>query len=212
MAANTPNEYHLIAIDPGGTIGWARFHLHCEAFSRPDNKVLGNLISWDCGEFQGTETSQIQSAVDLIHHFNGKPFRNKMHIIGEDFDMVQTIGGKTLLSPVRINAVIDWECRKLAREYPLQNRSMRTAVTPHVLVEMGFQPPPKMRWTKTGRGKDAFAAMQHGVTWLRRLKALTRGRPWKLSDGVTTNTYWDCACADVNYEEHSQPSCDLVHP
>lgn len=208
---NDPNQYHLISFDPGGTIGWARFCLSSSAFSRPENKVLANLISWDCGEFEGTETEQIQSAVTLIHSTRGHPFRNRRHVIGEDFDFVHTIGGKTLLSPVRINAVIDWECRKDAIDYTLQNRSMRTAVTPHVLTTMGFVSTRK-RWTKTGKGKDEFAAMQHGVTWLRRLKALTRGRPWKLSDGVTTNAYWDCACSYEQPLKGGYMGCDLVHP
>src|ERR1700755_2394176 len=204
---NRPNEYHIIAIDPGGTTGWA--HLVCDyrAFSRPDHKALAYLKSWDCGEFSGAESGQCERAVSLIHRAIGdtpqSTFRNRTDVVGEDFDLVQTIGGHDLLSPVRINAVLAWECRKQALTYTLQNRSLRTNITAAQLNLFGFEG----RWTKTGKGKDMFAAMQHAVVWLRRQKKFSYSHPWKLSDNVSSNAYWDCACAEnIHY------ACDLVHP
>lgn len=125
-------------------------------------------------------------------------------IVSEDFELTQLIGGANLLSPVRINAVLEYECQRWGLQLNKQRRSLRTSVTPERLEMYGFKPPGR-RWSKTSKGKDAFAAMQHAVVWLRRLKEQTRGRPWKLADGSTHNAFWDCACDD------GLP-CDLRHP
>lgn len=193
-----PNEYHLAFFDPGGTIGWSYFVLDCHAFSRPENKVLANLKSWDCGEFSGTENEQCQAAVDLINHarYGDMPFHSRTHIGGEDFELTQLIGGANLLSPVRINAVLTWECAKLGLPYFLQKRNERTGITRERLTAFGFRG--KFR-------KDEFAAMQHGVTWLRKVKRNSIRQPWKMSDGVSTNAYWDCAC-------EKGKRCNLAHP
>lgn len=207
--ATRPNEYHLVVFDPGGIIGWAHFVLHYKAFSRPEHKVLRWIKSWDCGEFTGQEHEQLADASRLIYraHFGAMPYVSHTDVLSEDFDLVQTIGGKNLLSPVRINAVIDWECRKHGLALKYQSRQLRTNVTPERLQRFGFDSPFRKsgQWSKTGSGKDAFAAMQHGIVWLRRLKEQSRSRPWKLSDGQTTNARWDCACT-------SGRRCTLIHP
>jgi hypothetical protein len=202
-----PNEYHLVVFDPGGTIGWAHFVIDCKAFSRPEHKVLRWLKSWDCGEFSGTEDEQLRAAVALIHQakFEPMPFNTRTDGLSEDFDLVQTIGGKELLSPVRINAVLDWECRKRGIQLELHNRNQRTQITAERLHLFGFDPPGRKRWSPNGKGKDAFAAMQHGVVKLRRVKEQSRSRPWKLSDRTSSNALWDCAC-------ERGKRCDLTHP
>lgn len=211
----SPNEYHLVTFDPGGTIGWSHFTLDCRAFSRPEHKVLRYVKRWECGEFEGTEFQQCQSASQLIWRakFGDMPYNSTADVVSaayarsdfvsEDFELMQTIGGNNLLSPVRINAVLDYECQRWGMGLNLQRRSMRTSVTPERLVMYGFKPPGR-RWTKTSKGKDAFAAMQHAIVWLRRVKEASRGRPWKLSDGAH-NTFWDCACDDG-------VRCTLKHP
>jgi hypothetical protein len=190
--------------------------LSARAFSRPEHKVLRFLKSWECGEFAGTEYQQCESASRLIWRakFGTMPFNSttdvvaagfsRADIVAEDFELTQLIGGRNLLSPVRINAIIGYECERWGLTLNLQKRSLRTSVTPERLELYGFKPPGR-RWTKTSKGKDAFSAMQHGIVWLRRLKERTRGRPWKLSDGSTTNAFWDCNCADGK-------KCDLRHP
>jgi len=202
-----PNEFHLVVFDPGGTIGWAHFVVNFRAFSRPEHKVLASLQSWDCGEFSGTETAQLTSAVELIRraHFEPMPFVTRTDVLSEDFALAQLIGGKELVSPIRINAVLDWECRKQGLTLELQDRSQRTQITADRLHLMGFDPPGRKRWSPNGPGKDAFAAMQHGVVKLRRIKQSTLSRPWKLSDGTSSNAIWDCACARGR-------RCDLTHP
>lgn len=206
-----PNQFAIVAFDPGGTIGWARLILDARAFSRPEHKALANLLSWDCGEFSGQEEAQCDEAVALIRgtRFPHKSeYVRKMNVLGEGFELTQLIGGDNLLSPVRINAVLAWESRKLALRYEIQKRALRTSVTPERLNLFGFQG----KWTLRGKGKDEFAAMQHAVVWLRRVKKLSLSRPWKLSDGVSSNAYWDCACASRKRMGVSAMKCDLSHP
>jgi len=203
-----PNEYHLVTFDPGGTIGWAHFILDCRAFSRPEHKVLRWLKAWDCGEFDGNEFEQCQEAKRLIWRakFGEMPYNTTTDVVSvgftradfvsEDFELTQMIGGKNLLSPVRINAILGDACQVWGLQLQLQRRSMRTNVTPERLRLFGFESPTNRggRWTKTGSGKDMFAAMQHGIVWLRRVKEKSKSRPWKLSEGGTANARWDCAC------------------
>ena len=192
------NEYHIVAFDPGGTIGWAHLVLDIRAFSRPEHRALDHLKWWNCGEFEGTETEQIALAAAQIHlaHFGPMPFNTRTDVISENFELTQLLGGATLLSPVRINAILDWICRtQHGFGLHLQARAMRTNVTKDRLKAMGFD----------GRfRKDEFAAMQHAVTWLRRTKRKSLTSPWKLGDENTRNSYWDCACEEGNV-------CDLRH-
>ncbi len=188
------NEYHLVCFDPGGTIGWAHFVYDIRAFIKPETKVLRHLKSWNAGEFTGSENQQVESAQRLIWRakFGDMPFNTLTHvvapgwskadIVSEDFELTQLIGGKNLLSPVRINAKLDWICDRWAIELHLQRRTMRTSVTPERLAMMKFDPGHAgyKSWSKSGRGKDAFAAMQHGVVWARRVKQESLRRPWKL--------------------------------
>lgn len=193
-----PNLFNIVAIDPGGTIGWAHFLLDFKAFSRPEHSVLRNLLFWDSGEFTGTEEDNISECLDLIRkaRYGKGPFTSATDVVIEDFDLVQTIGGKNLLSPVRIAAVLNWECpRQFAIRPVMQARQMRTNVTKPRLAAWGFGS--RFR-------KDEFAAMQHAVTWLRRVKQKSRVQPWKLEDNQTSNADWDCAC------ERGKP-CDIRH-
>jgi len=189
------NEYHVVWFDPGGTIGWAYFVVDFRAFSRPEHKILRWLKYWDCGELSGPEQVQLSDAVSHIDRVLTNNSFLTITVGGEDFELTQLIGGKNLLSPVRINAVLDWECHKRSIKYQYQARKLRTGVTKERLKIWGFD----------GRfKKDEFAAMQHGITWLRREKQKSLSKPWKLSEGSIMNVRWDCACFE------GKP-CDLKH-
>ncbi len=191
------NYHHLITFDPGAAAtGWTHFMIDRRAFSRPEHKLLRWLFSWDCGEFTGTEHGQLKSAAALIDDALRSVSYLSLDVLSEDFDLTQLIGGKNLISPVRINAVLDWECAKRGIKLELQARQMRTGVTRERLKLYGFEG--KFR-------KDEFAAMQHAITKLRLMKQLSKQRPWKLSDGGALNAYYDCAC-------HRRKKCDLIHP
>lgn len=195
-----PNQFNLITFDPGGTIGWAHFIVDFRAFSRPEAKVLRWVQSWNCGEFTGQEAEQLSAAVALVGRarYTGKLI-NRTEVVSEDFELTQLIGGENLLSPVRINAVLEWEINKrFGLSLRRQRRQMRMRVTRERLKLFGFKG--KFR-------KDEFAAMQHGVVRLRQIKAESLRVPWKLEDAISTNAYWDCACA-----KGDGWSCDLKHP
>jgi len=206
------NEYHVTAYDGGGTTGWAHFCVDFRAFSRPESRVLRWLKWWDCGELTGPEHKQYQAATNHVTNVVSASGLGGSYlfydVIAEDFDLVQLKGAKeNLLSPVRFNAVMAWECQKVAVKFHLQARQMRTLITPDYLATAGFQSPFRRtgKWGTSGKGKDAFAAMQHGITWLKRVKADSRRRPWKLSDNGIINARWDCACED-------KKPCDMLHP
>jgi hypothetical protein len=202
MARN--GEYHLVMFDPGGTIGWAHLVFDLRAFSRPDHKALRYLRSWDCGEFTGTEHEQLVECGRLIYRasFDKRSMirSGRCHIVTEDFELTQMIGGKNLLSPVRINAVLDWQCARQGITLNYQRRTMRTNITPVRLVRFGFPPPAGKSWNPKGSFKDAFAAMQHAIVWVRRQKAASHALPWKLA-----NNLWDCGCA-------KRLPCTMRHP
>lgn len=212
------NEFHIVAFDPGGTTGWAHLVVDFRAFSRPEHSALKHVITWDCGEYPGTENEQVKQASRLIWRarFGDMPFNSrtdvvsegmtKADILSEDFELTQRVGGNNLLSPVRINAKLDWVCSEWGLALNLQKRSMRTGVTGERLTQFGFISPMSRtgRWTTTGRGKDAFSAMQHAIVWLRRMKESSKSKPWKLSGRGQANDKWDCAC-------ESGGRCDIRH-
>lgn len=203
----TPNEFHLVWFDPGAAAtGWTHFVVDCRAFSRPEHKILANLISWNCGEFTGPENGQLKKAEALIRSRHLGQFRNKWTIGTEDFQLTQTLGGKNLLSPVRINAVLDFICFNDGIPLIYQNRAMRVQTTKEKLKLYGFG---------TNFRKDEFAAMQHSIIALKRIKAQSKGNPWKLSDGMVANAYWDCSCAHAELLPpiaRRRVKHDLVHP
>jgi hypothetical protein len=194
------NEFALIAIDPGVTCGWAKFIMDKHAFSRPHNKILSNIKLWDCGEFTGSEQEVLGQAVTLIDRTCNEFGFLRMHVMSEDFDLVQTIGSKeNLLSPVRQNAVLAWECQKRGIILRYQRRNERTSVTKKRLKLWGFE---------GGFKRNEFAAMQHGMKYLRSLKSQSKQRPWKLdTKDVIGGDGYDCACHEnIHYQ------CDLIHP
>lgn len=197
------NEYHLRTYDPGAAAsGWSHFCVDFRAFSRPENKVLSNIKWYEHGEHTGSDHAQYRKAVDQISNTTSDYGDGASYlffdVVSEDFELTQLIGSTdNLLSPVRFNAVMEWECRKRSVKFHLQGRQMRTGITRERLKLLGFG---------TGYRKDEFAAMQHALTWLRRLKNESRKRPWKLSDEGIINARWDCAC------ERRGKRCDMLHP
>lgn len=207
--ARDPNEFHLLWFDPGSAAtGWAHFILDYRAFSRPEHKVLRWLKSWGCGEITGDDHEQYQQAADRAYraHFHPKPYVARVMVGSEGHILKRNQPGRTedVLSPVRFNAVLAWEIAKHGLELAIQNPGERGVITADRLQAFGFTGWPNRRWVHSGRGKDAFAAMQHGVLRLRRLKADSKRHPWKLGDETSANAYWDCDCAD------GKP-CDLRH-
>lgn len=205
------NEYHLTTFDGGGTTGMAHFCVDFHAFSRPEAKVLRWLKWWVSAEYTGTEFEVYQQAVNHISNAVSDSGLGASYlaydVVAEEFQLTQLIGGENLVSPLRFNSVMAWECHKRAIKFQLQARQMRTQITPDYLARAGFINPFRRdgKWSDSSRGRNAFAATQHGVEFLRRIKAESRKRPWKLSDKSIMNARWDCACA-------RRKPCDMLHP
>lgn len=176
------NQLHnVITFDGGGTVGWAWLAVRKRAFMNRDAMILPNLVDWDTGEFEGSRHDQIRASVELVRkvRYSEQPF-SFLDAVAEDFELVQTLGGNDLLLPVEFNAVLDWELeRNFNIRLQKQKRSLRTSVTEDRLLRMGFASKVSKRWTKSGPGKDSFAAMQHAIVWLRRTKDQSRKRPWQ---------------------------------
>lgn len=191
-----PNEFHLWAIDPGGTIGWAHLVVDFRAFSRPEHKILRWIKSWDCGQLSGAEHAKLHELLRMIGaSLTVVPFM-AIRVVGEDFDKSNSPGSKeNLFSPVRQNAILGWECIKKGIRFDVQARQMRTSVTRDRLKLWGFG---------QGFGPHEFDALSHGIVYLRRMKEESRSRPWKLSEADILNAYYDCNCADGK-------KCDLIH-
>lgn len=175
--AKTRGQYHVTAYDPGSAAtGWAAFSVSKLAFtaSERDTSVLAHIKWWATGEFRGTERVMVEQAVELARRakYGPMPFMSQCDAVSEDFDLVQTLGGKELLSPVRINAMLDWELNNIRVPFHLQSRSLRTSITSVRLRRWGFKP----------AGKDSKAALQHGLTWLRRIKKESIKKPWILTE------------------------------
>lgn len=193
------NEYNLITFDPGAAAtGWVWFRVDFHAFSRPENKVLHNLKWWDYGQFSGPEVEHYKGIRQLITESLRFASHLSIDVVAEDFELTQLIGGRNLLSPVRINAITEWECYNRSIKFNVQSRQLRTSVNRQRLKVWGFDE----KWRK-----DEYAAMQHAITWLRRTKQKANQRPWKLSHGGVLNSKWDCSC-----ERNRKNKCDLVHP
>ena len=160
-----------MTLDPGGAgTGWAHFQLNIQAL-KPGEKMLNWVEMWDSGCFKGPEYSQIEKAIasfDMLDAYRILNPARRIDIVTEDFELTQTVGGRNLLSPVRINAVLEWEAHKLIIPFYYQKRQLRTSITRQRLAIWGYE----KRWQK-----DEFAAMQHMFTWLRRLKRRANERP-----------------------------------
>jgi hypothetical protein len=168
-------QVHVLWFDPGGITGWAHLCFALRGFSRPSEKALRWLTYWQCGEFAGSEADQCDQAIQFAWQARFHERLSDVHVGTEDFDLVQTRGGKELLSPVRINAVLEYNLSTYSIPLRYQRRADRMHVTPQRLRAFGFEG----KWTTTGKGKDAYAAMQHAVLYTQRLKVAADKGIWR---------------------------------
>lgn len=170
------NRYHTLWFDPGYiATGWAWFVIDARAFTNHRARVHSHIIDWDTGEFTGPFADQCNAMMNLAHsiRFGEMPFVPRCHIGSESFRLSQLAGGEELYRPIELNAVMKWYCQtRLGCELVIQDRTLRLGKTKERLKAMGFS------W----RGKDSFAAMQHAVTWLQRIKQQSNKFPWTLDD------------------------------
>lgn len=144
--------YIVLALDPGGTTGWAVFAVHPDAMTGdPDYRVLDNVLWWTAGEFTGNQDSQIDQIVELIASWPSA------RIVTEDFKVRQL---NAVLAPVEINAAVRWAIRP--RYFVKQHASLAmSTVTDDRQKAWGFWIPGK---------EHARDAAKHAITYLKRRK------------------------------------------
>jgi hypothetical protein len=147
-----PEGFQVIALDPGGTSGWALFQVHPMAMEGdPGIRVMDNIEWWTAGEFTGPQDEQLDQIIELVNSWPAA------RLVTEGFQIRQL---NALLDPVEINAVLRWACRP--RYWVKQNPSMAmTTVTDDRQRAWGFWLPGK---------PHARDAIKHNITFLKRKK------------------------------------------
>lgn len=148
-----PDQYVVLALDPGGTTGWSVFGVHPDALSGdPAIGVVNNVEFWCAGQFEGDENSQADEIVELIEHWPSA------RLVIEDFILRKQSQARELLSPVRITSVLEWAVRP--RYFIKQQPSLAmTTITDDRQKAMGFWVPGQ---------QHARDAIKHNLTFLKR--------------------------------------------
>ena len=146
--------YQVIAIDPGGTTGWALFQVHPEAMGGdPELRALDNVEFWTAGQFYGKQDDQIDEILELVHSWPNA------RLVTEDFILRQL---NAVLSPVEINAILRREVRP--RYWVKQPANLAlTTVTDDRQKAWGFWVPGQ---------EHARDAVKHAITFLKRRKEI----------------------------------------
>lgn len=150
--------FQSITFDPGGVTGWSVFCIHDKAMVDPEYKILDNIQHWAAGEFWGKEDRIVDDMLELCATWP------RARITTEDFVLLKFSQDRELLSPVRINAVLQYGLRGAGRHLYYQGSGIAlTSVTDDRLKQWGF-------YTATAGKKDARSAVKHNLTVLRLMK------------------------------------------
>lgn len=167
----------VIAIDPGGTTGWAVWEVHPEALFDPEVSILQNVNFWthgqtDCGSTKGNlgksshagisttgEAAGVAELVGLCRSWPGSA------VVIEDFIIRRMDQGRDFLSPVRITAAISQWLWQMDRIYFVQQPAFaKTTATDARLKAWGI-------YARSGGMQHARDADRHAITFLRQCKA-----------------------------------------
>jgi hypothetical protein len=153
---------NLLAFDPGGTTGVARFWLPDSALRR-EQKILGAL-EFECFEIGGTERQQGRELALLLAAYTGP-------IVIESFTLRKFSQDEDLLSPVRMRARIEQIVDTLEHWGP-EGAGRRSMFFQEPSLAMKTVTDDRMhRWGLWVPGKEhGRDAIRHGVTFLRRAK------------------------------------------
>lgn len=172
-----PSTATVIAMDPGGTTGWAVFDVHPEALIDPEVSILENINFWthgqtDCGSTKGNlgdsphrgisttgEAAGVAELVGLCRSWPGAC------VVIEDFIVRRMDQSRDFLSPVRITAAISQWLWQQNRHYFVQQPShAKATVTDERLKRWGL-------YRSEGGLNHARDADRHAIAFLRKCKA-----------------------------------------
>jgi hypothetical protein len=176
-----PSNYlNLLAIDPGGTTGWAHFIIpRASMFGSDPSEVT----DWSTGEFTGDENEQAMSIARLTREIQSMDYKLGVAVVCEDFDFGSPLRNREVYSPVRIAAKIDLLCAMGKMDdarFVLQSRSIAmSTATNERLKAWGYWEPDAAEHKRD--------ATRHAITVLRRAKQKQSIR----------NKLWDARWADI---------------
>lgn len=187
--SSLPLTASVLAFDPGGETGWSLMHVHPEALlpEEPDVTILGNIEEWQHGEIdchnrkRSVGLTRVQSfdssgecaganeCINLIRAWPGAI------VVLEDFILEYFSKARDLLSPPRLNSVLQFHCWQNHRRFFLQMPAEKPEASDERLKEWG------MYDSRGGLG-HARDADRHALIFLRKAMAATekgqRIREW----------------------------------
>lgn len=159
----------VIAFDPGGVTGWALFQVHPDALLDPGVRILANIQHWSCGQFSGSESSQVDQMRALADDWP------EAALVNEDFVPQEFNQSRAFLSPVRLNAAFSYIMRPRRVWYQMPSLA-KTTITDDRLRLLGVY------WHETEGFEHARVSVKHCLTFLKRLKEQPKLRSEVFSD------------------------------
>lgn len=157
------DAFTVLAFDPGGTTGWSAFGVHKSAMRAESFPILDNILFWSAGQFSGPEFPQVFCMTALVEAW---PLAG---VVVEDFILRKFNMGRDLLAPVRVGDAFCYELWRVSegRRYAVRQQPAlaMTTITDERQHDIGMWIP---------GCPHANDAIKHGLTWLRRKKALLR--------------------------------------
>lgn len=159
----------VVSFDMGGMTGWSAWEVHPEALTDPTVKILDNVEHHTWGEIDSrgpdAEVSCAKEALEIVRGFPG------CAVLMEDFILQMYSKGRDLLTPVRLNAMLDFAL-EVNLGVTVTHRQMaseaKATVTDARLKLWGF-------YTSAGGQEHARDADRHAILFLRKAKDPKRG-------------------------------------
>lgn len=167
----------LVWFDPGGTTGWSLFVVHPAALFEADVRVLDNVQYWECGQFSGSENEIMDEMLDLCAAWPNAAIGT------EDFTLGRFSMDRSLLSPVRLNAALEYQLWSDKRQlwYQSANDAVRTVSDERLR---------RMKYARANAGPHAHDATRHALLMLMRASTTAR------KSGALRNAAWPAAAEE----------------
>lgn len=159
----------VVAFDFGGVTGWSAMTVHPEALMDPQIKILDNVEHHAWGQIDArgpdAEVQCVKESLEIVRGFPG------CAVLMEDFILRMYSKSRELLSPVRLNAMLDYALETQLRvsvTHRQQPSEAKSVVTDDRLKIWGF-------YTSEGGQEHARDADRHAILFLRKAKDPQRG-------------------------------------
>lgn len=154
----------LVAFDPGGTTGWAVFSVHPLSLVDAEYPILENVLHWSQGQISlgaDGEAGMIHEMAWTCASWAGAA------VVAEDFILESARKNREMLSPVRLNAGLEYALWLQDRKLLIQSRDIKATVTDERLKAWGY-------YRREGGEEHARDATRHALAFLRKAKGPTK--------------------------------------